>query len=158
MKARACVFLGLCLCFLFAARLGAEEGAASRLPGVRTLGNISDQYTPVRFDHPKHVTIAGACSACHHQHADLKSLNCKDCHAITPRAFKNSVKSYFTACANCHGAYDRTNPSMPGLKAAYHRQCLQCHRGMGSVGLDPKGCAEMCHAKKQVKVGMKTGR
>jgi hypothetical protein len=133
----------------------ADASSESGLPGMRTLGSISDQYTPVKFDHPKHVMIAGSCAACHHQHQDSKKLNCKDCHAIAPAVFKNSVKSNFLACSACHGAPDPSNPSVPGLKVAYHKQCFSCHRGMGSIGADPKGCTEICHAKKAPKLGMK---
>lgn len=134
----------------------ADASPQAGLPGVRTLGSISDQYAPVRFDHPKHVMIAGSCASCHHQHMDSKKLNCTDCHALAPSAFKNSVKSNFLACSACHGAFDPANPSVPGLKVAYHQSCFQCHRGMGGIGADPKGCAELCHAKKAAKLGMKT--
>lgn len=133
----------------------ADASSESGLPGMRTLGSISDQYTPVKFDHPKHVMIAGSCAACHHQHQDSKKLNCMDCHAIAPSAFKSSVKSNFMACSACHGAYDPSTPSVPGLKVAYHKQCFQCHRGMGNIGSDPKGCTEICHAKKTAKLSMK---
>lgn len=129
--------------------------ASAGLPGIRTLGSIADQYTPVKFDHSKHVMIAGSCAACHHQHQDSKKLNCTDCHAIAPSVFKNSVTNSFLACSACHGAYDPANPSVPGLKVAYHKQCFQCHRGMGNIGMDPKGCTEICHAKKTAKLGMK---
>jgi hypothetical protein len=112
-------------------------------------------YTPVKFDHPKHVSIAGNCSACHHEHGMADGLPCKQCHALTPQAFKNSVSHSFMACKNCHGAFDRDNAAMPGLKTAYHKQCFTCHRGMGNIGTDPKGCAEICHAKRADNVGMK---
>ncbi len=168
MKKSTCIVLGLCLCLLGAAHLFAEEGSkvqiasaapsAGHLPGVRVLGSISDKYKPVTFDHPKHVMIADSCATCHHQHADTKKLDCKDCHALDPSVFKKSVKNNFIACSNCHGAYDRENPSLPGLKVAYHRQCFQCHRGMGNVGLDPKGCTELCHAKKPEKLSAKAGK
>jgi len=134
----------------------ADASSGSNLPGVRTLGSISKMYTAVKFDHPKHVMIAGSCAACHHQHQDGKKLNCKECHDIGPATFKNSVKSNFLACSTCHGEYDPSNPSVPGLKVAYHKSCFQCHRGMGNIGASPKGCAELCHAKKAVKLGMKS--
>jgi hypothetical protein len=35
----------------------------------------------------------------------------------------------------------------PGLKIALHRTCFQCHKGMGDIGTDPKGCTQICHAK-----------
>jgi hypothetical protein len=133
----------------------ADASSEAGLPGMRTLGSISDQYTPVKFDHPKHVMIAGSCAACHHQHQDSKKLNCTDCHAIAPSVFKSSVKNNFMACSACHGTYDPSTPSVPGLKVAYHKQCFQCHRGMGNIGSDPKGCTEICHAKKAAKLSMK---
>ena len=165
MKKRTWSVLSFAFCTMAAALLLAAAGlkmtatdasAGSALPGIRTLGSISDQYTPVKFDHPKHVMIASNCATCHHQHQDLKKLNCMGCHAIAPSVFKNSVKNNFTACSACHGAPDANNPTIPGLKVAYHKQCFQCHRGMGDVGLDPKGCTEICHSKKASKVSMKT--
>jgi hypothetical protein len=57
------------------------------------------------------------------------------------------------ACKSCHTTADRDNARMPGLKTAYHKQCFTCHRGMGAIGTDPKGCAELCHAKSADKVG-----
>jgi Class III cytochrome C family len=124
-------------------------------PQVVTLGTLTDKYKPVVFDHGKHMAMAGDCGMCHHQHGNNSSLPCKECHALQPSTFKSSAKGGFIACRNCHGAYDPSNPQMPGLKVAYHRQCFQCHRGMNGVGVDPKGCAAMCHAKREPKVGMK---
>ncbi len=126
-----------------------------RDPQVVTLGTLTDKYKPVVFDHAKHMAMAGDCGMCHHQHGNNSSLPCKECHALQPSTFKSSVKGGFIACRNCHGAYDPSNPQMPGLKVAYHRQCFQCHRGMNGVGVDPKGCAAMCHAKREPKAGMK---
>lgn len=127
---------------------------ASGTPGVRVLDSIKDTYSPVRFDHSKHEAIAGSCVTCHHEHNVAKNLPCKQCHSLTPAAFKNSVNHNFMACANCHGAYEPDNPRMPGLKTAYHRVCFSCHRGMAGVGTDPRGCTELCHSKKSDKVGM----
>ena len=130
MKKRAWSVLSLTICAIVAVFLltaaglkmtAADASSASNLPGMRTLGSISDQYTPVKFDHPKHVMIAGSCASCHHQHQDSKKLNCKDCHEIGPATFKNSVKNSFMSCSNCHGAFDPANPSVPGLKVAYHK-------------------------------------
>jgi hypothetical protein len=124
-------------------------------PGVVTLDSISDEYEAVRFDHETHTAIAGNCGACHHEHGNNSSLPCKDCHDISPDIFKKSVINSFTACKNCHVDSDPENPAIPALKVAYHKTCFQCHRGMGNVGVDPKGCAEMCHAKKEQSAGLK---
>ena len=148
MKTKMSIALGLALCILFAATcLYAGE---TRQPGVRVLGSLSDKYTAVTFDHSKHVTIAGTCAACHH-HGNGNTSSCKECHALSPAAFKSSLINSFMPCSNCHGAYDRENAAMPGLQVAYHKKCFECHRGMGDVGSNPKGCTELCHAQKAPK-------
>ncbi len=150
MKKKVSIVLGLILFIMFAAYLYAGDAPASpaaQLPGVRTLGSLSEKYAPVTFDHPKHVTIADNCATCHH-HANGNASLCKDCHGLSSADFKKSVVQNFMPCSNCHNAFDRENPAMPGLKVAYHKKCFGCHRGMGDIGVDPKGCTEVCHAKK----------
>lgn len=132
-------------------------GAAADAPGVRVLGSLKDAYAPVIFDHPKHAAIAASCAACHHEHAMGSGLPCKQCHALTPATFRNSVSHSFSSCKSCHGEFDRDNAGMPGLKTAYHRRCFTCHRGMGDIGTDPKGCTELCHARKADRVGSNSG-
>ncbi len=123
-----------------------------------TLGTISDKYEPVRFNHSRHIDLAGKCDTCHHEHGDNSSLPCKNCHSLNNNTFKNTVVNGFMACQNCHGAINPDNPSIPSLKVAYHRTCFQCHRGMGEVGIDPKGCTKICHAQKIKKIGMNLKR
>jgi len=164
MKKRAWSVLRFAFCTMVAAflltaaglKMTASDARAGSGPGMRTLGSISDQYTPVKFDHPKHVMIAGSCAMCHHQHQDIKKLNCMGCHSIAPSVFKNSVKTNFMACSACHGAPDANNAAVPSLKVAYHKTCFQCHRGMGDIGADPKGCTEICHSKKASQLSMMT--
>ncbi len=109
----------------------ASEGAGDRTPsskvatetpdgthgpsGVIVLRNLSLHYGPVSFDHGLHVRMSNfrdGCAACHHDIAEANSNGetvqaCRSCHAPTPGA---------------------SSASMPGLKGAYHRQCLSCHR------------------------------
>lgn len=149
MRTKASLILAVIFCMIFSAFLfaGDKVSSAERIPGVRMLKSISDQYQGVKFDHQKHTSIAENCGTCHH-HGNGASALCKECHGLTASAFKNSVVNNFMACSNCHGSFDRDNPGMPGLKVAYHKKCFECHRGMGNIGTDPKGCAEMCHEKK----------
>ena len=147
-------FIGLTAVMILCVLAAAYVSAAADAPGVRVLDSIKDAYTPVKFDHAKHVSIAGSCSSCHHEHGIADGLPCKQCHAITPQTFKSAVNHSFMACKSCHGAFDRDNAGMPGLKTAYHKQCFKCHKGMGNIGMDPKGCAEMCHARKATRIGM----
>ena len=125
-------------------------GSAAKPPDVITLDSLTDKYESVVFTHEKHAMVAGNCGTCHHEHGDYGKLPCKSCHALEANAFKNSVTHNFTACKSCHTAYAPENPKMPGLKVAYHDKCFQCHKDMGKVGKDPKGCTELCHAKRDV--------
>lgn len=138
---------------IFAASLYAGNAAPS--PEVITIDSLTDKYEPVFFTHARHISMAGGCGTCHHEHGNSGTLPCKECHSLAPSAFKNSVTRSFIACKGCHGAYSAANPKVPGLKVAYHSNCFQCHRGMGNVGIDPKGCTELCHARKEVKVSKK---
>lgn len=152
MKRTVVLLSVITISILFAASLYA---GSIRTPGVVKLDSLSDRYEPVRFDHAKHTAIASNCGTCHHQHGNNGALPCKECHSLEPSVFRNSVVNTFMPCKNCHGDFNPSNPGMPALKTAYHQQCFQCHRGIGNVGLDPKGCAEMCHSSKEMKVGMK---
>ena len=150
MKKSVILVIAIIFCFSISVSLFAGKN-----PGVVTLDTISDKYESVRFNHESHTSMAGNCGTCHHEHGNSGALPCKDCHSITPAAFKNSVVNNFTACKNCHAVSDPDNPVMPGLKVAYHKTCFQCHWGMGNVGVDPKGCTEICHAKKEQSISMK---
>jgi cytochrome c553 len=155
MKKRVIISLILVLCISSAASLYAGN---AKIPGIVKLDTISDKYEPVKFDHAKHASIAGNCGTCHHDHGKNSTLPCKDCHSISSSTFKNSVTNNFMACKKCHAANDPSNPAMPGLKVAYHKTCFECHRGMGNVGIDPIGCAQMCHAPKVQMIGIKKGK
>jgi hypothetical protein len=125
-----------------------HAGMTGEAPTTATLDSLSNKYGPVMFDHAKHTGLAGNCGTCHHQHGNFSALPCKECHELDTALFRNSAVNKFMACKNCHGPYDPSNPGMPGLKTAYHQQCFQCHRGMGDVGINPKGCINMCHGLK----------
>jgi hypothetical protein len=87
-----------------------------------------DVYEPVRFAHRAHASMAemsGGCARCHHYNLTGAVLACKTCHEP--------------------GQPSKTSDlSKPGLKGAYHRQCVNCHR---ESGLDTK-CDGSCHRAK----------
>jgi len=63
---------------------------------------------------------------------------CSTCHHHT------SAGERPPACAACHDpAVEGTDPRKPGLKGAYHQQCLNCHREW----IDETAC-EACHLPK----------
>lgn len=50
---------------------------------------------------------------------------CAGCHHHSP------VGKRPAACGSCHGPKGHSTQDKPGLKAAYHRQCMACHKKMG---------------------------
>jgi hypothetical protein len=141
MKTIITVIVSLCCILLSPPAIHADEG-----------------QQPSKTTGEKHISIAGDCGVCHHQHGKNAALPCGECHSVKASTFKATATGGFIACKNCHGAYDPATPQMPGLKVAYHRQCFECHRGMGEVGVNPKGCALMCHDKRDQKVGLKANK
>lgn len=132
------------LCITLIAALYAAINADS---GLFSLDSLMDQYEAVEFDHSNHMEMADGCSTCHHEHGSNNS-RCSDCHSVSESMFKSSVVNSFAACKDCHDEPDPDNPGMPGLKVAYHRVCFNCHIEMSDIGMDPKGCTDMCHARK----------
>lgn len=152
MKSTAVLTIVLCWMVALAATLyaGAEAPAArtkGKIPGKVLLGSLADKHGPVNFDHEKHVGMAGSCDECHHQHGGAQAPSCGGCHTVDAASFRKNVHlGRIRPCRECHPAsYDAGKLDRPTLSAAYHRACIQCHREVGSVGTDPKGCAEMCH-------------
>jgi hypothetical protein len=87
-----------------------EEHHVNEAPESLILDAISEQYGAVRFNHGLHAQMAGMNEGCAH------------CHHYSPAG-------EIPSCGHCHGG--ETNPAnlrQPGLKGAYHRQCLSCHR------------------------------
>lgn len=96
---------------------------ASDGPETSVLYHLTDIYAPVKFTHKAHTGYAENCKVCHHHHSEIER---------TP------------ACRECHGLPFKTL-AKPGLKGAYHRQCMNCHRDSGS---GPLGCDD-CHEKRK---------
>lgn len=120
---------------------------AKDAPEVVTIAGLVDLYGPVEFHHKQH-TEAASCSDCHHHTLGTTPTrwNCIKCHA-------NSHEADSISCGDCHPR-DRfstrylitlDNPDLfhketPGLKGAYHLNCVGCHQDVGG----PTGC-EDCH-------------
>ena len=111
--------------------------------------------TPVKFSHKKHADPEGyniACTDCHHDYVkgenvwtkDKPVKKCSACHRVNA-AEKNSL-SY------CKRAYPKGK--VPGLKCAYHMNCIGCHRALkikypiGKYAV-PITCTK-CHRVKRV--------
>jgi len=99
-----------------------------------SINGLENLYGPSAFTHKAHVDYAGSCTECHHHSPAGEYPACAECHSarpiLTPAEGQNGVRS---------------DDKMPGLKAAYHQQCMNCHKSMES---GPMGCTD-CHAKKE---------
>jgi len=82
-----------------------------------------DHYGPVRFMHSKHAASVRDCALCHHK------------RPTDPDALET------TRCSACHqDSFNADYPDRIGLKAAYHLQCMDCHKQMNKGPTDCIGC------------------
>jgi hypothetical protein len=75
-----------------------------------TIDQGSERFGPVYFSHKIHAQMSvmlGGCGNCHHHNTLEQILKCSSCH---------------------ESSRQRENISIPDLKGAYHRQCVECHR------------------------------
>lgn len=129
--------------------LVAAQSLAAEPPREVRLDTLSELFAGVRFDHAMHVDAAGNCGSCHHHTTgDAAEPQCGGCH--------QGHKTAEVACRACHPAQPfsatylrdkeqdrgRYHTDKPGLKAAYHRNCLGCHEQAGG----PVGCQD-CHPR-----------
>mgnify|MGYP001037323050 CR=1 FL=1 len=107
---------------------------------------LSDQYEGAEFPHRKVVkalvkkTKDNKLAA--YFHLDKGTL-CQGCHHGSPPAKKPP------RCSRCHGQpFNEGSLFRPGLKGAYHIQCLGCHEEMGIEKPKPRDC-KICHKEKK---------
>jgi len=128
------------------ARIPLTSGyAESDIPEQVEIKMLTDQYGPVRLPHRKIVqTLSDNIKdnkIVRYFHPDKNTL-CQGCHHHSPAAKKPP------SCASCHGRpFDERDPFKPGLMAAYHRQCMECHEAMGIEKPVATNCTA-CHRKK----------
>lgn len=102
------------------------EPAPDFAPDVVILDELEDLYLPVPFDHRGHADMAEM------------TIGCTICHHYTPEG------SAHPACKSCHEVGTmREDMRKPGLKGAYHRQCMNCHREWSH-----QTACEVCHPPK----------
>ena len=90
-------------------------------PTVVYMDEVKGDYGPVMFSHKLHAqmsVMSGGCETCHHYNTTGPVLKCKSCHQEERL---------------------REDVSVPDLEAAYHRQCITCHR-QWSGSLDCNFC------------------
>jgi hypothetical protein len=103
-----------------------REMMEQRGPDMVILDELENLYLPVPFDHHGHAVMAEmtrSCEVCHHYTPEgVRHPACKSCHEIAPA---------------------QEDMRKPSLKAAYHRQCLSCHREWSH-----ETACEICHFPK----------
>ncbi len=122
--------------------------ATGDIPDKVVIKELSNKFEAVEMDHGKHVTsLMNGMKDSHlanYFHSEPGTM-CQGCHHNSP-ASKSPPN-----CINCHAkvhgvSADATEPSRPGLQAAFHGQCMSCHKEMG-VKPVATACTE-CHQKK----------
>jgi hypothetical protein len=118
--------------------------ASSEIPESVTIGVMSGEYEPAVMPHRKIVEALSArikeSRIATHFHGG-EDVICQGCHHHSPIGAEPPL------CEHCHTAeFDETNPLKPGLQAAFHLQCLGCHKAMQIE--EPKDCVG-CHREKQ---------
>jgi hypothetical protein len=87
-----------------------EHDSLNDMEETIVIGSLENIYLPVVFSHKSHAKMGQmgeGCSICHHY---------SPAEEIAP------------ACENCHQpAVDEEHIDHPGLKGAYHRNCIFCH-------------------------------
>jgi len=99
------------------------------IPENVTIDVMKDQYEGATFPHRKIVkTLYSRIQdndLAKHFHNGSQTM-CSGCHHNSP----SSVTP--PKCASCHGVLPAPEPDgRPGLKGAYHAQCIGCHQKMG---------------------------
>jgi hypothetical protein len=115
------------------------------IPQTVTIEALKNKYEAVKLPHRKivrtmvdRVNTNKLSNYFHHENGTI----CQGCHHNSPAA-KNPPK-----CVSCHGKpFNEKDPFKPGLMAAYHRQCMECHQAMGIHKPVSTDCTA-CHAKR----------
>lgn len=97
-------------------------------PDLVMMKELVNLYDPVPFDHKAHAGMAEmwqGCVTCHHRPPAPTTQA-----VLVPTAPKSQEDAAaIPACKSCHPVAGPDNDiRVPGLKGAYHRQCLNCHR------------------------------
>lgn len=118
----------------------------SDIPENVEIKTLTNQYGPVKMPHRKIIRILLSnikdSELARYFHKEENTL-CQGCHHNSPVAKKPP------GCVSCHGRpFDERDPLKPGLMAAYHRQCMGCHKEMGIEKPVATNCVA-CHQKKK---------
>jgi len=119
--------------------------AVDAIPEFVNIGAIAQDYKPSKMPHRKIVLKlydgmkdSGLAANFH----TVPEAMCQGCHHNAPATLNPPT------CASCHAKpFTREDEGRPGLKAAYHGQCMGCHKSMGLEKPAATNCVG-CHEKK----------
>jgi hypothetical protein len=123
------------------ASLDALPATSDDFPETVVIEALVNTYEASKLPHAKIVAkldgFVRASSLAEHFHGDTATL-CSGCHHNSPAGTRPPP------CRACHAETADPVRDRPGLKAAYHRQCVGCHIAMA---LPQQGCTD-CHAER----------
>ena len=119
-----------------------------RIPENVTIKGMVDKYEPAQFPHrriiKKLASMMKEDGMANFFHGKEETTLCAGCHHNSP-ASEGPPK-----CASCHGgtfAFKADEDDRPGLKGAYHGQCITCHQKMKIEKPAATDCIG-CHKKR----------
>jgi hypothetical protein len=98
---------------------------ASTLPHAKIVGKLDEMIRESKLAGRFHIHTETMCSGCHHH---------------------SPVGTRPPPCRACHSGEAEATRDRPGLKVAYHRQCVGCHIVMH---IQKQGCTD-CHGAREV--------
>jgi hypothetical protein len=121
--------------------------AVDDIPEKVVIKEITDQYEPSEMPHRKIVQALVKNikdnKLAQYQHAGDLTV-CKGCHHNSP-ASKQPPR-----CGNCHNKPLLAGEAYrPGMKAAFHQQCMGCHKELDLKKPVSTTCNEGCHKEKK---------
>lgn len=116
-----------------------------KIPENISIGILSNDYEPSHFPHRKVVQSiikrAETSEMARSFHGDQAGL-CMGCHHNSPKTLEPPK------CASCHSKSGPGPDGRPGLKGAYHGQCITCHQKMAVETVLATDCVK-CHDEKK---------
>lgn len=119
------------------------------MPQEVMIDKLSDQYGPVRLPHARIAAklqdkiASNTLADAFHQH---ELTLCQGCHHQSPPS-QNPP-----SCGSCHDRpFSQQTPVRPGLKAAYHQMCMDCHDQMNITEPANTDCSS-CHEQKRERI------
>lgn len=116
-----------------------------KIPEKIVIDVLANEYKPSQFPHRKMVQAiflrvekSNMAKVFHNDQAGL----CMGCHHNSPKTLDPPK------CASCHSKKGPDSDGRPGLKGAYHGQCITCHQKMEVKSIAATDCAK-CHEEKK---------